>query len=204
MRRSGIQLTFERVQGDTETMVRLPELVKTPRLTLRRWTVDDAELLSEAIRESIDHLRPWMWWASLEPATLASRIETLATFTRDWEAGEDVMYGVFIGDTVTGGAGLHRRRGPTVLEIGYWLHVDHTGHGYATELAAALTATGLNQSGIDRVEIHHDQANLASRRVPERLGFQFVGQQSDGIRSSAEVGVDCTWATTIPPVWSPR
>lgn len=182
----------------------LPELVETPRLTLRRWTVADAELLSEAITASIEHLRPWMWWANSEPASLAARIETLAAFTRDWQIGGDVMYGVFLGDTVAGGAGLHRRRGPRTLEIGYWLHVDHTGRGYATELAAALTATGLHQPGIDRIEIHHDQANLASRRVPERLGFHFVGDQPDGIRSPAEVGVDCTWATTTSPVWSPR
>ena len=185
-------------------MVRLPELIQTPRLTLRLWTVDDAELLSEAITASIDHLSPWMWWASLEPASRASRIETLATFTRNWETGGDAMYGVLIGDAVAGAAGLHRRRGPTVLEVGYWLHVDHTGRGYATELAAALTTVGLHQPGIERIEIHHDQANLASRRVPERLGFHFVGEQSDGIRSPAEVGVDCTWVTTTPPVWLPR
>lgn len=173
-------------------------------MALRRWTVDDADLLSEAITASIDHLKPWMWWAALEPASFALRIETLPKFTRDWEVGGDVMYGVFLGDTVVGGAGLHRRRGPTTLEIGYWIHVDHTGRGYATELAAALTTAGLHQPGIDRIEIHHDQANLASRRVPERLRFHFFGYQPRNIRSPAEVGVDCTWATTTSPVWSPR
>lgn len=185
-------------------MGRLPELVTTPRLALRRWAVDDLEVLSEAIADSVDHLRPWMAWASLEPASSASRLEMLEAFTRDWEAGGDAVYGVFMGDTVVGGAGLHRRGGPTVLEIGYWLHVDHTRSGYATELAAALAATGLQQPGIDRIEIHHDEANVASRRVPERLGFQFAGQQLAGICAPAEVGVQYTRVTSIPPQWSPR
>ncbi len=185
-------------------MDRLPERVETSRLTLRRWTVDDAEPLSEAITASIDHLSPWMWWASLESASVASQVETIAMFTRDWDAGGDAVYGVFLDRTVVGGSGLHRRSGPTVLEIGYWLHVDHTGHGYATELSAALATTGLHHPGIDRIEIHHDRANLASRRVLERLGFHFVGEESADIRSPAEVGIDCTWDTTTPPDWSPR
>lgn len=139
--------------------------------------------------------------APLSPAT---REEILEQFSRDWDAGGDGVYGVLVGDTVAGGCGLHRRRGPTVLEIGYWLHVDHTGRGYATELAAALTDIGLAQPGIERVEIHHDQANVASRRVPERLGFQLVDEQPDGVRAPAEVGIDCTWSTSTRRTWAPR
>ena len=79
--------------------------------------------------------------------------------------------GVFLADEVIGGSGLHRRRGPHGLEIGYWVHIDHTRCGYASEVAAAMTTTAFTIDGIERVEIHHDKANVASAGVPRRLGF---------------------------------
>jgi ribosomal-protein-serine acetyltransferase len=48
--------------------------------------------------------------------------------------------------------------------------------------------------GIDRVEIHHDRANRASRAVPQRLGFTFAGERPDTVRAPGEEGVDCTWS----------
>jgi RimJ/RimL family protein N-acetyltransferase len=55
--------------------------------------------------------------------------------------------------------------------IGYWIHVDHIGLGYATETSAALTKVAFTIEGMDRVEIHCDPANLASAAVPRKLGF---------------------------------
>lgn len=67
------------------------------------------------------------------------------------------------------------RIGPGGLEIGYWVHVAHTGRGVATAAAAAITAAAFTLPGIDRVEIHHDVLNLASGRVPAKLGYTDTG-----------------------------
>jgi RimJ/RimL family protein N-acetyltransferase len=50
--------------------------------------------------------------------------------------------------------------------------------------------------GIERVEIHHDKANVASAGVPRRLGFTFEGETQDSITSPGEVGIDCRWTMT--------
>lgn len=177
-------------------------VVDTPRLTLRCWTFADVDPMSEAIVASADHLRPWMWWAADEPITPTARRAVIARMVDEWASGGDATYGVFLDDRVVGGCGLHRRRGPTVLEIGYWIHVAHLRQGYASELAAALTTTALDQPGIDRVEIHHDRANEASRAVPERLGFHFAGESPVEPRAPAETGVHCCWYTTSG-IWQP-
>lgn len=130
------------------------------------------------------------------------RVEVLEAFERDWAEGGDVVYGAY-GSAVIGGCGLHRRRGPNVLEIGYWVHGDHLGRGYATEMAASLTQTAFEVDGIDRVEIHHDRANLARGRVPEKLGFRHVGVSPDGARAPAEDGIDWTWAEDHKQVAQP-
>ena len=61
--------------------------------------------------------------------------------------------------------GLHRRIGPAALEIGYWLHPDYPGRGYATKAVSALTEAALSLHHINRVEIH------TTRPTPPVLPF---------------------------------
>lgn len=152
---------------------------------MRSYTVDDAAALHEAILASIDHLRPWMPWASLEPLTFDQRIE--------WLRGVREAMGIFEGDTCVGGTGLHDRIGEGGLEIGYWVRADHVGRGIATEAARQVTALAFVRPGITYVEIHHDKANVRSRRVPEKLGFTLVREVPDAITAPGECGICCEW-----------
>jgi RimJ/RimL family protein N-acetyltransferase len=156
--------------------------------------VTDAEHLAVAISASLEHLRPWMAFIAHEPMSLDDRVALIARWDDEWAAGGDVVFGAFLGDVIVGGCGLHRRAGPDTLEIGYWVHADHIGHGYATEIARGLTDAAFGIPGIDRVEIHHDEANVASGRVPARLGFEFAGRRADQVVAPAEVGVDMAWS----------
>src|SRR3954451_1609894 len=113
----------------------LPSEIRTQRLVPRVWRADHAEALGRAIPASLDHLRPWMPWAADEPLALEARVALIAQWQRDHAADGDAVYGILGDGTVVGGTGLNRRRGPGVLEIGYWIGVDHIGRGYATEAA---------------------------------------------------------------------
>jgi RimJ/RimL family protein N-acetyltransferase len=174
-------------------MERLPETVQAPRLTLRRWAAHDALLLATAITENLDHLRPWMPWISAEPQSLPNRVALITQWQQEWERGGDVVLGAFLDGVVVGSTGLHRRRGPGVLEIGYWVHADHVRNGYATEISQALTTASFTVDGIDRVEIHHDKANIASSGVPRRLGFTFADETAISVLAPGEIGIDCRW-----------
>ena len=174
----------------------LPDRITCPRLHLRRWTYDDVPALSAAIAASVEHLRPWMPWAAAEPLRDEDRIALVAGWDEGWRAGGDVVLGVLLGDDVVGGCGLHRRRGPDTLEIGYWIHAGHVGRGYARELTAALTTTALALDGIQHVEVRHDAANVASRRVPESLGFRFDSESPRAPSAPGEAGVEVAWSTT--------
>jgi ribosomal-protein-serine acetyltransferase len=178
----------------------LPASVETPRLRLRLWTADDAEALARAVAESLEHLRPWMSWTADEPLSVAARLALIERFQATWAAGGDVVYGAFLADhqnpgsgTVIGGCGFNRRAEASVLEIGYWVHVDHLHQGYASELAAALTEAAFTLDGIEQLEIHHDRANHRSRAVPARLGYSFEGERPDAVLAPGEEGIDCRW-----------
>lgn len=177
--------------------VSLPDEVRTPRLVLRVWRDQDIESFDRVVRDNLDHLRPWMPWIAAEPLGPSGRQRVLDLFRRERDELGDVAYGVFLDGEPIGSTGLRTRRGPGSLEIGYWIDHRHLRRGYATELSAVLTDLALAQPGIDRVEIHHDRANEISRRVPERLGYRFVGEQVDGPddpHAPAMEGVDCTWS----------
>lgn len=175
------------------TVTRLPERLETDGLVLRRWTIDDASALQRAVAESEEHLRPWMPWMAAEPIELEARRALIDRWQHEWEAGGDAVLGVFVEGEVAGSTGLHRRRGPHALEIGYWIHVDFLRRGLGRQVAGSLTETALALPGIDAVEIHHDKANQISARIPSSLGFRFLGETPDTPEAPAEVGVDWGW-----------
>lgn len=162
-------------------------------VTVRPWRTDDAEALNAAIATSRGHLAPWMPWAAQPPPTVSERREQISRWLRDWSDGGDGIYGIFVREAVAGGCGLHRRIGPDGLEIGYWLASNFTGRGVMTTAAALLTDTAFTVPGIERVEIHHDRANVRSAGVPRRLAFILVGEREREPVAPAEIGIECQW-----------
>lgn len=57
-------------------------------------------------------------------------------------------------------------------ELGYILHPDAQGQGFATEAAAAMLELGFERAGIHRIYARCDARNVASARVMERLGMR--------------------------------
>lgn len=93
-------------------MSRFPERIDSRRLVMRLWEDADAPALHEAIRQSLDHLRPWMDWIAGEPLTPAQRLGFVRHVRLRWEQDVEAIYGVFLDEAVIGGCGLHRRQGP--------------------------------------------------------------------------------------------
>lgn len=150
-----------------------PSPVRTERLLLRCWEPEDAPLLKAAVDLSLDHLQRWMPWAMQEPSDLSVVEQRLLRFRQRFLDGDDFVYGIFdAGESeVLGGTGLHTRRGPHALEIGYWIRADRVRQGFATEAARAMTRIAFDAMGATRIEIRCDPDNIASAAVPRRLGY---------------------------------
>ena len=86
-----------------------------------------------------------------------------------------------------------RRIAKNGLEIGYWVHPAFVGRGFATRAAESLTTLGLGLRGVTHVEIHHDKANVASGRVPLKLGFEMLGERPVKAAAPGETGLSCIW-----------
>ncbi len=160
--------------------------VITSRLVIRCWSPGDAALLKAAVDSNTSHLRPWMPWAPLEPASLESRIAWTRQCRGEFDLGKDFVYGIFDPEEreVIGGTGLHTRQGEGVREIGYWIQEKHARKGFATEVSAALTKVAFAIDKVKRVEIHCAVDNYKSAGVPRKLGFVQEGVFRKRIRDA--------------------
>jgi len=140
-------------------------------LVIRRWAAADAEPMGDMIVENLAHLRPWMAWARDEPVSAEARHRLFEHWDRYWASGMGAVYAIDTADGPVGGCSLHRRIGPGVLEVGYWLGRSSTGRGIATRAARALTTAAFALDDIDVVRINHAASNTASGGVAGRLGF---------------------------------
>lgn len=175
-----------------------PYAIETPRLVLRCYELTDAQAMYEAIEESRDHLAPWLPWVK-DFKTLEDGHAAVRRFRGEYDLLVDLKLGVFrqADGRYLGGTGLHRynwelRR----FEIGYWLRTSALRQGYATELTAALTRFCFEQLDARRVEIFVARQNLASRAIPERLGFPLEGIHRNGILLGSEVHDRVVYAMT--------
>ncbi len=149
----------------------------TRRLVLRPWALSDVDALVAAITRSVPELKHFMPWAH-GPVTRDGYYELVARFQASYWAGREYVLGVFSAEgEVLGGVGLHPRvaLNPSALEVGYWCHTPHAGRGVTTLAVKALAALSFDRFACDRFQVMHDEANVASRRVSEKVGFVFEG-----------------------------
>src|SRR6266851_7228376 len=69
-----------------------PERVAARPLVLRRVHADDAGAIAVAVGASLEHLRPWMPWATPEAADLRSQLVRVAEADELWESGTGFIY----------------------------------------------------------------------------------------------------------------
>jgi len=126
----------------------------------------------------------------------AAQAEFLVGSERDWNAGVGFNYAILNGGAIAGSAGLMARIGPGGLEIGYWVHRAFTRRGLATAASAALVEQAFRLPGVDRVEIVHDELNVASGGVPRKLGFTEVERRPLEELSPGGSGIGVIWRLT--------
>ena len=152
--------------------------IRTARLALRPFVADDLEaLLDLESREDVVRYLPWgLLDREGADALLARRLRQTAI------DGDDtaIILAVTIppGDRAVGevmlrlGSAAHRQG-----EIGWTLHPDVQGRGYATEAAAEMLRLGFDGLGLHRITADADPRNLASVRLMERLGMRYEATQ---------------------------
>ena len=172
-----------------------PERIEIDEFHLRRYTLDDTEALHEAIKASFAEIHPWMPWCT-DPVKIEDQKEFVERSMLHWATGQAFNWGIFDGEaSLIGAISLMDRVGRGALEIGYWMRTDRTGQGVVSRAAARLTEIGLGLPGIERIEIHCDEANVRSAAVPKRLGYRLDRVADREPEAPGETGRGMVWVT---------
>ncbi len=147
--------------------------VRTERLLLRPLRPDDVDAV-HAYQSRADVCR----YIPYQPRTrdqVAERLTPDKATAELTEAGQALLLAVvlradarLIGDVMLAWTSREHQRG----ELGYVLHPDHSGHGYATEAARAVLRLGFEGLGLHRIIARIDSRNAASAAVLHRLGMR--------------------------------
>lgn len=151
-----------------------PEYIETERLYLRLPQPGDGAEVNAAIRETYADLHQWMPWADHIPEVEETEQRRLSAL-EGFKAGKHFQVQAHrkVDDSLVVLAGLTPlNEAVPSFEIGYWCRARHQGQGYVSETVRALTPVAFEILGANRVEIHCDEHNLASRRVAERSGYR--------------------------------
>ena len=156
-----------------------PDRIDLPEFTIRSYEPGDGVLISEAVNNSYEHLRTYMYWA--KPYQPNEESEHLCRiFRARYLLAEDFVLGVFSpsGDRLLGGTGYHLREGNLSTcnaEIGMWIRGDAAGQGLGTKVLIALLRWGFSEWPWLRLSWRCDVTNVASARTAEKAGMQREG-----------------------------
>jgi len=155
--------------------IRISPPITVDELTVREYDMGDLEQLDAAIVRNREYLLPWIGdWIKAEPIGLDARRTLLQGWVDSYATGADNPVGIFIGDLLVGGTGLHDRNGEHDIEIGYWVDEQYQGRGIATRITRALRDFAFTSPDVQRFLLIHNVGNAKSRRVPEKLGMTEV------------------------------
>ncbi len=108
--------------------------------------------------------------------------ETLAFISeslKGMRAGCDLVLAITGKDSgeFLGCCGFHGKENHRTPQLGIWIKKDAHGHGYGREAIKILTSWAAKNIAFDFALYPVDQANIASRKIPEALGGSIVSEQ---------------------------
>ena len=157
--------------------------ITSDRLVMRPWRADDADFLFdlESRVETVQYLGP-------QAKPMVDKSEAVESIKRR-QAIDHPIHGVWVivdradsrrlGNLLLKPTPLSEgAEGRAPVEVGWHLHPDAQGAGFATEAAAAVLADAA-AAGLARVIAVTDPRNVSSQRVCLRLGMEPLGSTSD-------------------------
>ena len=148
-------------------------ILETPRLTLRRFTLEDAPFVFELVNDPA-------WIEHIGDRNVRSLDDARGYIQKTLNMYERVGFGLYVvtvnetGEPV-GTCGLIRRDGLNDPDIGFAFLPRGRGQGYALESAAAVLAYGRDTLGMKRIVAIVSAANPRSIRILEAIGLTYEG-----------------------------
>ena len=164
----------------TQQMKSIPinTILQTERLQLRAVSHSDIDLAwSASRRPGFNDGMVWDPPKSKEDLVPITEKNLIA-----WKEGKSFTFAIDLSEAhrPIGRIAIRCEDDPDVWNIGFWIHPDYWGNGYATEAARAVIEFGIVELAASKITTAHAIFNTPSKRVIEKLGFRFTGENPCG------------------------
>lgn len=158
------------------------QAIKTKRLTLRRFTTDDAEEMFKNWASDERVTRFLTWSPHRSPEESRAIIENWIAAYSDVSKYNWLIE--FEGKSVGSIAVVRMSEKSEHAELGYCLGFDFWGKGIMTEAAGAVIDYLFEKVNVNRVGISHAVKNPGSGRVAQKCGLTFEGVNREYFKSA--------------------
>jgi RimJ/RimL family protein N-acetyltransferase len=147
--------------------------IETERLLLRPFVAEDFDAVF-AMQSRPDVAR-YLYWDARNEDEVRKALEEKIAGTAIRSEGDALFLAAVLKSTgeLVADVVLHLlSREHNTAEIGFIVHPDHQGHGYATEATRPLLQLAFEDLQVHRVIGRAEARNIASARVLEKLGMR--------------------------------
>ena len=157
------------------------QTITTERLTLRRFTVEDAQEMYDNWASDPRVTKYLTWEPHASP-------EATSALLRDWVTsyGNDNCYNwamEYDGHCVGSLSVVRQSDRSESAELGYCMGYDYWNKGLMTEAAKAVIRFLFDEVGCHRIVICHAVKNPASGRVAQKCGLNYEGTQREAFKN---------------------
>lgn len=146
---------------------------------VREFRLSDAEAAAKIIGD--DRVTDWLSFDSRPPEAAVAMMERAVSVAQADPRPEYYMGVTTLdSDEVIGFVRLEPS-GVRAAKLGFAVHADHWGRGYATEAAQLVIRFGFDELGLHRISGAVGPANQRSLAIMERLGFSYEGTIRDHV-----------------------
>jgi len=154
----------------------------TERLLLRPYRRDDLDALLDLFGRA--DVSRYLLWEPMDLEAATALLGRRLTGSRIAKEGDGILLVVteqatdrFVGEVMLRLTSAASRQG----EIGWSIHPDLQGRGYATEAAGEMLRLGFEGLGLHRIVADSDPRNAASIKVMEKLGMRREAHHVDSM-----------------------
>lgn len=146
------------------------DIIKTKRLSLRKFTKSDLEALADILADS-DVMR----YSMKGVMDKYQSMEMLRQWIENYENNILAPWALIMEGDLIGYAGLDVRiiEGEEKVQITFRLAKEFWGRGYATEIAAAIKNYAFSELGLNEIIAIVDPDNIGSIKTIEKIGMTF-------------------------------
>ena len=157
-------------------------------LEMKRLKPDHALALQKALKKGTEHIAGYFEWGK-DASTWNTRRCLIWIQQQIKEELPREHFAFFLGPDLVGMGSLVGHLKTRHIQQMYWVSEGYRGQGIGESIALSLERLALLNRPYEAVFIEHDSSNRASGKIPQSLGYEFVGTFDVEIVTDKETGL---------------